>query len=277
MRCTSARSTSTRSTPAILLDLAERIRAIESSPRSSARALPSALLAPLLSGQALSAHSLVELLPTTEGAGVWTLALLLAGDACGEESPEESPDEPHAPFRGLRALAKQTRQARPLVIVDPRQEFYPPAALRLGINLERTIVVHPRSRAEAHLVFDQCLRCAAVGAVMGVCDRLRGVESQRFKWAVEAGGGLGLVIRSAGEERGPSFADLRLRIAPLASPDTCRRLRIETLRWRGGREGTAQIVEIDDETGDVRVSAELAAAETGTPASRAARPGRRSG
>jgi hypothetical protein len=250
-----------RPTSAILQDLAERIRAIESSRRSPTRTLQTSLLAPLLAGGDLPAGSLVELLPAADGAGAWTLALLLARDACA--------------FR------------RALVIIDAQGWFYPPAASKLGIDLEHTIIVRPARRSEIRIALDQSLRCLAVGAVLAVCDQLRGVESQRVKWAAEAGDGLGLLVhlpsppikggRKGTDVRGPSFADLRLVVAPFASDDTLRRVRVEAVRWRGGKEGEALMLEIDDETGHVCVPAELASAETRAPARRAARAAGRSG
>ena len=242
-----------RTTPVVLQDLAERIRALESGRRSQTRTLSLPLLAPLLGGVELSAGSLIELLPATPAAGAWTLALLL-GLAATRSLRSGARGEPHAPLRGLRVAANHMRH---LVLIDPRGDFYPPAMANLGIDLERTIIVRPRNRAEAHLALDLSLRCAAVGAVIGVCDRLRGVESQRLKWAAEAGSGLGVIIR---QENGPSFADLRLAVAPLPSINGKRRVRVDSLRWRGGQEGKTLVLEIDDETGDVHLSAELAAA-----------------
>ena len=85
-------------------------------------------------------------------------------------------------------------------------------------------------------------------------------DAGTFKLAAEARGGLGLILRPPGAARGPSFADLRLRIAPYAATAVLRRVRIEVLRWHGGKEGQTLIVEIDDETGSLRVPAELAPA-----------------
>src|SRR5256885_1893345 len=80
-------------------------------------------------------------------------------------------------------------------------------------------------------------RCTAVGAVLGWCERLRSAESQRLKLATEAGGGLGVLLRPAGALTGPSFADLRLRVAPVAGAQVVRRVRVDVVRWRGGRTG----------------------------------------
>src|SRR6266403_5338108 len=64
----------------------------------------------VLPEQGLMPGSLVELVSNTDGAGVWTLALLMGWHACGER--------------------------RSLAVADPERCFYPPAAaLKLGIDL----------------------------------------------------------------------------------------------------------------------------------------------
>jgi hypothetical protein len=237
-----------RATPEVLQDLAARIRAIESAGTSGRAAfatrLPlfdellrpagSATLAASPTAGTLATGSLVELLAAGEGAGAWTLGLYWARHACAER--------------------------KPLVLVDGRGWFYPPAAAALGVDLEHVILVRPISRPDCQAALDQALRCTAVGAVVGWCERLTAAEAQRLKLAAEAGGGLGLILRPKGAAQGPSFADLRLRIAPMVSTEAMRRVCIEVVRWRGGKEGQSLIVEIDDETGDVRVPAGLAPA-----------------
>jgi hypothetical protein len=229
-----------RATPDILQHLAARIREIEATtpgPSTVAATLP--LLDGLLKPAGLDAGSLVELLGETDGAGAWTLALFWARHACADQTRTER---------------------RTLVLVDARGWFYPPAAAALGIDLEQVVLVRPRSQPHCQAALDQSLRCGAVGAVVGWCERLTAAQAQRLKLAAEAGGGLGLIVRPFGAARGPSFADLRLRVTPLVSTEVVRRVRIEVVRWRGGKEGQALTVEIDDETGDVRVSAGLASA-----------------
>jgi len=226
-----------RATPDVLQSLAARIREIEASGGTVGRTgfvTPLPLLDVLLKPGVLCAGSLVELLGETDGAGAWTLALFWARHASAE--------------RGT------------LVLVDARGWFYPPAAAALGIDLEQVVLVKPSSRPDCQAALDQSLRCEAVGAVVGCCDRLTAAEAQRLKLAAEAGGGLGLILRPLGAGRGPSFADLRLRVTPLVSRKVVRRVRIEVVRWRGGKEGQSLVVEIDDETGHVRVPAGLAPA-----------------
>src|SRR5262245_39102838 len=93
----------------ILRKLAHRISEIERRYRPPRADLPPGLpaLAELLPGRKLPAGALVELLGE-EGAGVWSLALVMAKAACGQQ--------------------------RALVIVDGQGSFYPPAAAAWGID-----------------------------------------------------------------------------------------------------------------------------------------------
>jgi protein ImuA len=215
-----------------LQHLAQRIREIESSchpPDRSSFSLGIPALDDLLPERRLPAGSLVELLAATEGAGVWTLALLMARHACGER--------------------------KVLVVADVQGCFYPPAASKLGVDWGRSMVIRPTSQRDTYLAIHQSLRCAAVGAVIGWCDHLRMVDFLRLQQAAVTGGGLGLLLRPAGALRIPSCAAVRWRVAPIVSADAPRRIQIQVVRCRGGKTGQSLILEIDDETGHVRVPA----------------------
>ena len=243
----------------ILRKLAHRIDEIERRyrpPRADfSPGIPA--LAELLPGGRLPAGALVELLGA-EGAGVWSMALIMARVACGQQ--------------------------RALVIVDGQGSFYPPAVAAWGIDWRRFLVVRPITPADVQAVIDQSLRCAAVGAVIGVCPQLRTREFRRLQLAAESGHGVGFLLRPESARRLPSFAALRLRVAPLASTDVCRRLHVEVVRSRacplspqrergrgeGTPEGRSLILEMNDATGDVRVPAGLAAAAAAARPARAA-------
>jgi hypothetical protein len=231
----------------LLHELAERIRAIEAQEHSCRQ--PNQTVVPglesILPGSQLPAGSLVELLSAEEGAGAWTLAFIMARHACGEQ--------------------------KALVVADMERRFYPPAASRLGIDLERTIVVRPKQRQQALTALTQSLRCAAVGAALGRLDRLSSADCRRLQCAAEAGGGVGLLLRSTAALGMPSFATVRLVVVPVASANSWRRVQVEVVRFRGGPSGQSLLLEIDDEKGDVRVPAALAAAKS------VARPARASG
>src|SRR5262245_28275416 len=209
---------------ALIHRLERCIREIETGERPCART-PIVTGVPrlerVLPEQSLRGGSLLELFSARQGAGVWTLALILARQACGER--------------------------KVLVVADEERRFYPPAAARMGIDLCRTVVIRPKSRQVLPALL-QSLRCPAVGAVLGWFDRLPPVDFRRLQLAAESGGGLGLVLRPKAALRTPSFATARLLVAPVASgEESLRRLRVEALRVRGGKSGQSLILEVDDE------------------------------
>jgi protein ImuA len=229
----------------VLNTLRARIQAIERSqqrPERSGLRLGISAFDRFLPEGRLPAGSVVEVLSTVEGGGATSLALLMAKDACG---------------------ARKT-----LVVVDAQQCFYPPAAARLGIDLDRSVVIRPTRQPDIGAAIDLSLRCPAVGAVIGWRARLSSRAFRRFQLAAEIGGGLGLLLRPAAAFRAPSFAALRLLVTPVPSATVLHRIRVDVLRCRYGQSGLSFVLELDDETGHVRVPAEVAPA---TLAQRAAR------
>jgi protein ImuA len=216
--------------------LSDRIRTLETSFRLVEPAtipLGGGGLGDLFPGGRLATGSLVELLPSAPGAGALTLALLLARHACGER--------------------------KALLIADTERCFYPPAARKYGIDLDRTIIVRARTSADALLALAQSLRCTAVGAALGALDRLTDRDGRRLQLAAESGGAVGVLLRPMTALGSPSFASVRLRLDPLPALrnssfaiQSPRRMRLEVLRCRGGCEGKTIGVEVDDATGHVR-------------------------
>ena len=216
-----------------LEELARRIQEIESSRQPlerSANSLDIAALDDCLPGGRLPAGSLVELLASAEGAGAWTLALIMARQVCGER--------------------------KALIICDDQGCFYPPAVSKWGLDLARLIVLRPANFREGDVAVGQSLRCPAVGAVISWHTRLRTLDFRRLSAAAEAGGGVGFLLRPSEARRDPSFAALRLLVTPMAT--LARRIQVDVLRCRGGK-CRSLVLEIDDETGHVRVPSRLAA------------------
>ena len=148
--------------------------------------------------------TLVEWLSAGEGTGACTLALLAARETC--------------------------RRGGSLVVLDRRGDFYPPAAVRLGIEPEQLLVVHAESAADHDWAMDQVLRSPAVAAALAWPEKLDGRTFRRWQLAVEQGGGLGLLLRPAAARADPSWADVRLLVEPLEpvgrlSPISCCRQR----------------------------------------------------
>lgn len=147
---------------------------------------------------------------------------------------------------------------RTLVVIDRDGDFYPPAAARLGVDLGAMVVVRPLSTADLLWAADQALRCPAIGAVLGWASALDGRTLRRLQLAAEEGGTLGLLLCQS-DRRRASGAEVRLRVR--ARPGGVQRqVEVELLYCRGGRGGAVRILEIDDETGAVRLASALAAA-----------------
>jgi hypothetical protein len=220
------------SRPGVTEHLAEQIRTLESNQRPATQQALNSPLFEAMCERKLAAGSLVELLAEFGGSGAWTLALSLAWQAC--------------------------LPGKFLVIVDGQRRFYPPAAVPLGVDLHRTVLVQPASDHDALIALRESLRCAAVGGTVGRFDRLGSSDFRRLQLAAENGGGLGVLLRPVQALRSPSFATVRLHVQPEASPDAMRRLRVEVVRWRNGHDGPAAILEVCHERILVHSSARLA-------------------
>jgi hypothetical protein len=255
---------------AVIEELRQRLRQMERSPTSSAQngTLSSTGVAPLdalLPPAAFRAGMIVEWV--AEGAGAGAARLALPG--------------------ALQALQNDGV----LVVIDDRREFYPPAAVCLGLDLDRTIVVRPRNSQETIWVLEQALHCTGVAATLAWIDSLSDRVFRRLQLAAEHGAGLGIFLRPAAARREPTWADIRWGVQPvpqeangrrhreeastIQADTACRRLgdvlceaafplgrrvRVELLHCRGGTGGEAITLEISDETGVVSVAPPLAPA-----------------
>lgn len=189
------------------------------------------------------------------------------------------------------------RHGRAVVLIDPAREFNPSAAAALGLNLDDVLVVHPRRAADNLWTLEQSLRCPAVAATLVPLERIDDRAFRRLQLAAETGGGLGFLLRPTAAQREPSWAAVRFLVVPQAAASDpfqnphlnspreregrrlppvhggteggpTRRLRLTILSLHGGSAGASIELEIDDETGVVRVAPSLAAA---TAVQRAAR------
>jgi hypothetical protein len=203
----------------------------------------------LLPERGFRCGSLVEWLSPGEATGAGTLALLTAREAC--------------------------RGGGLVIVLDRRREFFPPAAVRLGIDPEQLLVVHADNAADHDWAMDQALRSASAAAVLAWPERLDDRTFRRWQLAAQQSGCLGLLLRPEAARNEPSWADARLWVEPL--PTACatagpqavpspnlqnallaskwhtqsskrRCLRIIVLRCRGGAAGRGLDVEFDDET-----------------------------
>jgi len=163
----------------------ERARRPQEAPVSSG----SKALDQLLPAGGFHRGTLVEWLAVGDGSGVETLALLAAREAC--------------------------REGGALIVLDRAGEFYPPAAVRLGIEPQGLIVVRVANEADHAWALDQVLRCPAVAAVVAWPQRLEAKTFRRLQLAAEQGGSLGLLVRPERVRNEPSWADVRLWVQPV--------------------------------------------------------------
>jgi protein ImuA len=218
-----------REIAAVVHSLAEQVRAIEGSRRPAAETLVSsghAALDRLLPEGGFRRGTLVEWLAGA-GSGAATLALAVAGQAA--------------------------REGGALVVVDRRGLFYPPAAVNLGIDPRRLIVVRPENDADHAWALDQTLRWRGVAAVWCCPESADAHTQRRWQLAAETGGALGLLVRSEAARDEPSWAELRLAVAPLPAGGRLgsgRRWRVELVRARGGRAGAAVELELFERDGE---------------------------
>jgi hypothetical protein len=131
-----------------------------------------------------------EILSPFDGVGATTLALRAATAAAAESS-------------------------RTVVVIDSWGDFYPPAMWRLGMAVERLVVIRVSKSDEVIWAVDQSLRCSAVAALVAPVSRLDDATSRRLQLAAESGGGVGILLRPDSGRR-HSFAAVQMRIEPVS-------------------------------------------------------------
>jgi len=242
----------------VLARLAERIQRVQARWRTPARRCPSGLaeLDAALGG-GFACGAVHELLAPREGSAAYSLALWVAARAatgCPVDSEHSSRVRGTQPDR-VRPCHPSTinPQSKWLLYIDTTGDFYPPGAVQLGLPLERLLVIRTRRPVHALWAAEQALRCSAIAATVLPLRTLEANASRRLQLAAEAGGGLGLIIRS--DARGTTFSASRLRVEPAAPARDesqtdalaeallgIRRLRITVLKLRDSRPGEAPVV-----------------------------------
>ncbi len=254
--------------PKIIEELRQRIHRLECFRSAGASDVPTgfAALDALLGQGGLRKGTLIEWMSASEGSGAAGLALTVAGHILRED--------------GLFVVVDSTWGQRTGRQQCPPNAFYPPAAAALGIPLERTVVVRPETRLSALWAWEQALRCPGVAVTFGWLDALGDRLLRRLQLAVEAGGGLGFLLRPADCRDAPSWAVTRIGVTPHAEREVyCRphaprevhfgrQLRVSLSRGPASARDTVINLDLDndDEAGDVHLVPELAdSAAAGRP------------
>jgi len=218
-------------------ELRERIQKIEASHRVARRLISTGFAAfdRLLPDGGLAGGSLIEWASPDEGSGAATLALTVASHL----------------LRNVR---------RKFVVIDRTGEFYPPAAARLGIPLERTIVVRPGGEGDACWAWEQSLRCPGVAVTFGWLPSITDRWCRRLQAGVEVCGGLGFLMGSPGCSSSAGWGVTRIGVNALPREGTHlgRCVQIELAR---GHRATSIDLEWDHETSDVPLVPRMGAPE----------------
>lgn len=109
-------------------------------------------------------------------------------------------------------LARMTHQGRPVVLIAPPYTTYAPAWQALGLDL-RSVLVVEASGKQALWAFEQCLRSAACGAVLGWPRDADARALRRLQVAADTGECLGFAVRDRRHLLNPSPAPLRIEHA----------------------------------------------------------------
>lgn len=115
----------------------------------------------------------------------------------------------------LPMLARLTQAGDMVVLVAPPYLPYAPAWQAAGVDLRRLEIVDADPRG-ALWAFEQCLRSAACGAVLGWPLQADGPSLRRLQVAADSGDCLGFAFRDRKHAGNPSPAALRLEHVAMA-------------------------------------------------------------
>jgi len=139
-----------------------------------------------------------------------------------------------------------------IVWCDFARRFYPPGAVAMGLDLDRLLLLRPKTQADELWAATECLRSVGVAACIVAPPRLSVVQARRLQLAAERGGGVGLVLRSADAISRPYAAVTRWLVSPAPGERTSQCWRMELIHGHGGLIGQSVLLEVCRETYHVR-------------------------
>ena len=189
--------------------------------------------------QRLSAAALAAGKRRTFKTGLRCIDNLLPGHAFPCASVHEILAEPgHGlPFFFATVLAQSAGTRGAVVWCDPQTSIYPPALSAMGIPLDRTFILKPKADADEIWALAECLRCPGVGVTLGFPKRLSRTEARRLQLAAEAGGGVGILLRTEGRASAEYAAATRWRVRPVPGERTLQRWELQLIHCHGGHVG----------------------------------------
>ena len=125
------------------------------------------------------------------------------------ENTEEPPVWLIAP-----ALASLEREKRWQVWIGPNGIPYAPALAKTGIDLSRTLIIHPPTRKDLLWTIEQTLESNICSAVLSWPHKIYGMTSRRLQLAAKNSRSLSLCFCSSSYVQNQTMATLRLLFYP---------------------------------------------------------------
>lgn len=144
----------------------------------------------------------------------------------------------HVGIGELRLLAPalatlSVQEQRWIAWVNPPHIPYAPALVALGIDIDKVLLVHPKTNEDALWAVEQALKSGTCSAVLAWLDetKLVGKDVRRLKLAARRGSTFAVLFRPQSAAQRQSMAELRIRLHPASTLDG---LCVEILKRRGG-------------------------------------------
>jgi len=236
--------------------------------QSAARRLKTGLrqLDDLYGAAGLIRGAVHELLHPARAARPMFPAMLLAKSALVPEPAVPVSGVSLASLPSLKSNPPDLHSAGVIVISDPRQQLYPPAAAQLGIPLSRLYLLHPRNHQEELWAIGECLASAGVSVVVASLGSLTQVEARRLQLAAERGGTVGLIIRPTGKTSEIYASVTRTLITPAPATATSQRWNLQVIHGQGCQVGKGITLEYNREEHFMHTTSQLEHHKTVAPA-----------
>ncbi len=146
-----------------------------------------------------------------------------------------------------RAATRENRaQENSAIIWCDASPIYPPAVAAAGIDVRKLYLVRPQPGRDEHWALAECLRCEGVAATLGVLRTLSHVEARRLQLAAEAGGGIGVLMRTLDSRASVYAAATRWLVEPARGERTVQRWKVRLIHGHGGRTEQIALRERDE-------------------------------
>jgi len=155
-------------------------------------------------------------------------------------------------------IARAAAEQGWVVWCDLNREFYPPAAMAVGLNLSRLLILQSANAKEETWAATECLRCSGVSACVVSMDALTFLQARRFQLAAERGSGIGILLRPMQAISQPYAAVTRWLATPAPGKRNVQHEHLKLIHGHGGHIGQSVLLEVSRETNHVRAVSTVA-------------------